>query len=252
MYCASYGDGPPLVLLHGWGLHGGVWDWLPGHLARRFRVLVPDLPGHGRSRDEALPGLGELADALAALVATPAVWIGWSLGGQVLLAAAQRHAARVRRAVLVGATPRFTRAPDWDCAMAAEQLERFAAELHADYRGTLERFLGLQIGGDDGARDLIRRLRAELFRHGEPQPAALAAGLDILRTADLRPVLAGIALPVQLIHGGRDRLVPPAAAEYLARALPQACLARIETAGHAPFLSHAADFARVLDGFLHD
>ena len=43
------GDGPDLVLLHGWGMHGGVWDELVPRLAARFRVHVPDLPGHGRS-----------------------------------------------------------------------------------------------------------------------------------------------------------------------------------------------------------
>lgn len=250
------GHGADLILVHGWSVHGGIWGRLPEYLARRFRVTLLDLPGHGRSRAAGTLTLERLAESVAAIVAAPAVWLGWSLGGMVTLAAALRHAPLVRQAVLVGTTPRFVQAPDWDCAMSTAQLGQFGADLKDDYRATLERFLSLQIGNvqgaGGGARALIRGLRAELFRHGPPDRRALDDGLSLLRDSDLRAGLAGIELPVQIIHGARDRLVPLAAAEFMASRLPNARLDVIEGAGHAPFLSHGEAFVRVLDRFLHD
>ncbi len=252
LYCARYGRGPELVLVHGWGLHGGFWGALPEVLARRFGVHVVDLPGHGRSAYAGPFTLERLADAVAASVPAPAVWIGWSLGGMVALAAALRHPRQVRGLALVASTPRFVRGPDWRPAMSAGQLERFGHDLTRDYHGTLNAFLGLQIGAVAGGRELIRGLRARLEEAPPPDPRALDAGLELLRITDLRGRLAAVRAPAVVIHGGRDRLIPPPAAEWLARALPAARFTLIEAAGHAPFLSHPAGFEPALEEFLDE
>lgn len=245
------GSGPDLVLIHGWGLHGGIWGELPARLAEHFRVTTLDLPGHGRSPFDGAQGrrvtggllsLTALTDSVAALVSAPAIWLGWSLGGLLALDAARRYPQKVAQLVLVGATPKFVQAPDWPHAMPAEVFAGFASSLTQDYRATLLRFLSLQVGGNELARALLKQLRADMFAHGEPQAAALAAGLAILEHADLRAGLADIAIPALVVHGSHDRLAPPAAGEYLAAQLPQARLLRVEGAGHAPFLSHAMQF----------
>ncbi len=251
LYYNQQGQGPDIVLVHGWGMHGGIWGDLPAYLAARYRVTTLDLPGHGRSR--ALPGaydLATLADVVAGQVTAPATWIGWSLGGMVALSVAARHEAHVHKLVLVGATPRFVQESGWPHAMQPEVLAQFALELGADFRATLQRFLSLQVGVDAAGRALLRTLRSEMFRHGEPAASALAAGLAILSDADLRPMLARITCPVQIIQGARDRLTLMAAAEYLAVHLPHARLARVEHAGHAPFLSHPHMFRELLLDFL--
>lgn len=239
------GRGPDLLLLHGWGLHGGVWsEVLPG-LAAAYRVHIIDLPGHGRSPGTARWDLAALADRLLELAPAGSLWLGWSLGGLVALAAALRCAERVRRLILVGATPRFVSAADWSCAVAPALLEEFAASLARDHRATIERFLSLQLGQGEPERAALRRLRAEVFRFGEPEPAALRAGLDLLRCTDLRAELARIAVPATIIHGGRDRLAPPAAGAFLARRLPRAAFHPLAFAGHAPFLSEPETFVRL-------
>jgi pimeloyl-[acyl-carrier protein] methyl ester esterase len=232
-------------------MHGGVWGNLAAMLASRYRVTSIDLPGHGRSTVPAYPYvLDQLADDLAASLPRPATWLGWSLGGLVAATLALRHPAQVDKLVLVATTPRFVQAPDWRHAMSAELLEEFARELTLDYRATLRRFLGLQVGLDEAGRQLLRTLRREMFRHGEPQAAALAAGLNILRDTDLRPVVSRLTLPALIIHGEHDRLAPPAAADYWQSHLPQARSVRIARAGHAPFWSHPVEFARALQEFL--
>lgn len=268
IFIESLGDGPTVVLVHGWGLHGGVWRDLAARLARSFRVLIPDLPGHGRSRGaHTSASLTGLADDLSRRLTEPAIWIGWSLGAFVALAAARNRPQAVSRLALIGATPRFVQAPDWPCAMPPATLAQFARDLESDYRGTLMRFLSLQMGSGDvqgrtsaasagsaraaeAAPAAVRALRATLLEHGEPDPVALQIGLQWLANTDLRADLPAIAAPALVIHGSHDRLAPPPAARFLAERLPAARLALMPSAGHAPFLSHADATWNVLQEFL--
>lgn len=251
LYIESLGDGPAVMLVHGWGLHGGVWRDLAARLARSFRVLIPDLPGHGRSRGvHAGVSLSSLADDLSRRLTEPAIWIGWSLGAFVALAAARNRPQAVSRLVLVGATPKFVQAPDWPCAMPPTTLAQFARDLESDYRATLMRFLSLQMGDGETAPAAVRALRAMLLEQSEPDPAALQIGLQWLANTDLRADLPAITAPALVLHGSHDRLAPPAAARFLAERLPAARLALMPSAGHAPFLSHADITWNVLQEFL--
>jgi len=246
------GSGPPVVLIHGWGLHGGVWARTAKALAHTHTVLRVDLPGFGASAPlDVAYTAAALAQAVATRVPAGAAWVGWSLGGLVALAAADAGVP-MSKLVLVGATPRFVQAPDWPHAMAGGVLAGFAADLAADWRATVSRFLALQARGSERARDELRALRETVFARGEPAVQALHGGLDVLRDGDLRDVLARVQVPALLIHGGRDALVPPAAAAETARRLPQARLSLIDGAGHAPFLSHPDQFEQALAAFLND
>lgn len=251
IYYEQSGHGPDVVLVHGWGSHGRIWSEIAHALSADFRVTVPDLPGHGRSRDFAPEAFTPetMAQQIQDLLPGPAIWVGWSMGGLVVLAAAQQAAEAVSRLVLVNATPKYVQSPDWPHAMPPAVLEQFALNLEQDYAGTIERFLTLQTAGDD--RAVLRRLR-EIFRHGEPVTAALRAGLRLLMDQDRRAVLPGIATPALVVQGERDRLVPMDAARFLAQRLPRARLAPVPGAGHAPFLSHPELFLEKLKDFLHD
>lgn len=246
----SRGEGPDLVLVHGWGLHGGVWAEVAAALAGRHRVHCVDLPGFGRSPlPEGPYTLEALARSVAAAVPEGAPWVGWSLGGMVALAAAL-GGAPIPRLVLVGASPRFVTAPDWPHAVAPAVLDAFAADLEDAFEATLLRFLALQTRGAEDGRGTLRRLRAVLEAGGRPAPAALHGGLAILREADLRARLGAVAPPTLLVQGERDTLVPPAAAGTTARLLPDARVVAIAGAGHAPFLSHPERFVETVEGFV--
>jgi pimeloyl-[acyl-carrier protein] methyl ester esterase len=253
LHVESVGAGPPLVLLHGWAMHGGLWSPIVAALARRFRVHAVDLPGHGFSAPLEPFTLDRISAAVAAHFdrhERPLGVLGWSLGAIVALAWAHAEPARVARLVLVGATPKFVASPDWPHAMAAETLRRFHDELRVAYRPTLKRFLALQVHGSERGRAALHALRERLFARGEPSAAVLQAGLDVLATADLRARLARIGAPTLVVAGERDALTPPQAAAWLARALPNARLARIAGAAHAPFLSHPSELLAALDAFV--
>jgi pimeloyl-[acyl-carrier protein] methyl ester esterase len=251
IYIEQQGQGPDVVLVHGWGLHGGIWGDLPARLAQHHRVSVVDLPGHGRSRGEPWPrDLPGLAQVVAQQLPAAATWVGWSLGGMLAMTLALQSPAQVARLVLVGSTPRFVQGPDWPAAMHPGLLTQFAEELAQDYRATLQRFLSLQVGMDAAGRAQLKILRHEMFLHGEPDAAALIGGLAILRDTDLRPRLPQIGCPALIVHGGLDRLASVPASLYLASQLPNAQRVCIEHAGHAPFLSHPHAFHALLQDFL--
>lgn len=241
--------GLPVVCLHGWGLHGGIWATLAEALPGR-RVFTPDLPGYGGTAPVSPYTAEGLADALAAVMPPACAVVGWSLGGMVALAWAARQPRQVRALALVGSTPSFIRRPGWETGLDPAVLAGFAADLAADYRATLLRFLALQARGGEAARQVIGQLRATLFSRGEPDPAILAAGLDVLRQADLRGQVGEVACPALVVHGGHDTLCPAAAGRWLAAHLVDGRLALHDHASHAPFLSHPQWCAAQLREFL--
>lgn len=242
---------PKLVLTHGWGMNSRVWSMVLPLLQATYDVQTLDLPGHGRQAYRAVGAeLEDWADALLAEARTPAVWVGWSLGGLATLAAARKAPQQVSALVLVASTPRFVRSPDWPQAIEPDLLHKFEAELSADYRKLLEDFIVLQTMGASRLRDEVRRLRACLHEGGEPAPEALSLGLKFLLQTDLRSALRELQCPCLLLLGDHDKLVPAALAEVFGREYPQIEVRVIEGSGHVPFLSHAAEFADVLGGWL--
>jgi len=245
------GGGPPIVLLHGWGLHCGVWHHLRDALSPGWRVHCVDLPGHGLSPWPAsIDDLQGIARHVLPHVPSGAVVLGWSLGGMAALALTRLAPRRIARLILVATTPRFVADDDWPHGMSASLLAAFAARLQVDYRRTISEFLALQVRGEQNEAATLRELRARLMNHGTLRPEALAAGLEILREADLRPELSRIAVPTLVFAGQYDRVTPPDAGRYIAEHLPAARYRLIERAGHAPFISHVREFVVELERFL--
>lgn len=249
LHVESSGSGPDLALLHGWGMNAAVWDDLAALLAKNFRVHCVDLPGCGASPACAPYTLDVMTDALAAALPQRLAVCGWSLGGQLALDWALRAPDRVECLVLIATTPRFVRGAGWECGIDAAVLDDFAHGLVRDYRGTLQRFFALQAQGDTDARAVLRRLRGQILMRGEPDMAALEAGLRILKETDLRDKLSRIPQPALILHGAHDAIAPLAAALYLQRALPRATLEVLAGAAHAPFVAQPQRAARHITEF---
>lgn len=247
------GQGPALVLLHGWAMHGGLFAPLVAALENDFELHLVDLPGHGRSREAGVAlALDAAVGAVAARVPDRALWLGWSLGGLVALQAAATRPSRVRGVVMLAANPRFVRSEDWPAGMDPSVFRGFASELGRDYRATIDRFLMLEAQGSDHVREEIRLLRDEVFAHGEPRAEVLCDGLALLEDTDLRGALPALAMPSLWLSGRRDRLVSPEAMQAAAGLAPGARFHEVARAGHAPFLTHAGEVADTLRAFAAD
>ena len=234
-----------IVFVHGWGMHHSIFDAALGELGED--ASAPDVPGYGGA-EFCEGGCDALAAALSRQFEGPLIVCGWSLGAQIAIHWALAEPQRVTRLILVGGSPRFVASDDWRCGVSAQLFTEFGAQLALDYAKTITRFLTLQ--ADAGDRATLRELRGVLT-HLQPSPKALRQGLDILLHEDLRERIAALAMPTLVIHGERDMLVPRCAAEFLAEHIPHAELAGIADAGHAPFLSHRAEFVTRVREFAH-
>jgi pimeloyl-[acyl-carrier protein] methyl ester esterase len=249
-----HGHGRDLVLLHGWSLNLRVWDELTHELARCFRIIAIDLPGHGRSdwdpkASTPAAQAWRVHETLAPLTERYAL-LGWSLGGQFALDLAAAMPAGIERLVLVSTTPRFLAAPGWPFGTAPALLTRLAERLRRADGQAIDDFLRLQVRGNSPrtASRVLTALRAALGQ-GATQHAALEHGLERLRSADLRPALSMVRVPTLVICGRRDCIVRPGASRALA-ALAGARYLEFAGAAHAPFLSHPKRFAESVRGFL--
>lgn len=251
LHITTSGEGPDLVMLHGWGMNAEVWQPVCSALANQFRLHRVDLPGHGQSQQQdqgvtLQDWTEQVAEAVMPQLNGPACWLGWSLGGMVAAQLAYQYPQQVRRLLLIATNLRFCQTDDWPEAVAPEVLKSFASELQQDHGQTLQRFLGLQVMGDAQARQALKQLRQCILAQPEPSTRALESGLEILRSADLRPLAGQLEFPVLLLGGEKDRLVSPAALHNVASLLPYCQLEVLPAAGHAPFISQPESFVNLV------
>ncbi|AJE02585.1 alpha/beta fold hydrolase [Geobacter pickeringii] len=251
------GDGFPVVLVHGWAMSGRVWAF-QRELAGRFRLITPDLRGHGKS---AAPEEGyAFADFAADLVALfdrleirRGGLVGWSLGAQVALEAYPPLAARLAALVLVGGTPKFTASAEWPFGLPATEARGLALRLRRGYDRTMGEFFRGMFAAGELDREANQRIAREIvIPRLLPDPRGVAATLDTLAGGDHRAMLGRVKTPTLVIHGGEDAICPPDAGRFLAERIGGARLALLDGAGHAPFLSDPARFNRLVGEFLEE
>lgn len=246
----TFGTGKPLAMVHGWAMHGGIWRGFAQGLADRRQVTCLDLPGHGRSRKISPFTLATAADALAnGYQENNGWWLGWSLGASVVLELARRYPERVEGLILLAGNPRFSEEDDWP-GMKPRLLQQFADHLTADCRATLTRFLALQVNGLADGKSQLKTLKAAIAECEPPDNETLHGGLRILKQADLRPVLMNLTVPVLVVSGSHDTLVPSAVVPRIGELSSHVETQVIARAGHVPFLSHSRELQAIIADFM--
>ena len=255
----EWGGGTPLLLLHGFTGSGASWLDHLDVFAADTRVLVPDLPGHGRT--PATPTLAAMtveatADALAVHLADegalPAVVLGYSMGARIALRLAVAHPAAIQRLILespsAGIADPALRAARRDADEAlAERIERQGI---GDFVTAWERnpVFATHATLEPGllARQRAIRLASE--------PAGLAASLRAAGQGAMEPLhdLLGAVTAPTLVIGGVLDIVGRPRAELVAAGIPGARLELLEGIGHTPHLEAPASFRRLVPEFLQD
>lgn len=250
LYSESRGEGPDVVLWHGWGMNLRVFDPLVDELCAHFRVTTVDLPGHGRSALEPGDDFEQVLPQLLAALPARCALVGWSLGGMLAMQIARLAPEQVRALVLLHSTPKFVASVDWPHGVGPAVLQKFAQSLADAPERTVADFIDLQVRGSRDAATVTHQLRGSLRQQGHAQPAALGAGLKMLRDTDLRETAARIHAPTLLVAGQYDRVTPPAASRALAALMPAARVEELPRAGHASFLSHTPALASICTDWL--
>jgi pimeloyl-[acyl-carrier protein] methyl ester esterase len=296
IHLETFGQGKPIVLVHGWAMHTGIWREFAKQLAQNYRVTCIDLPGHGFSEAIDPFTLERIGDELVKIIppsphftkggieqlpvfgkerveqsssfekeknklSPPFVkggpggicWLGWSLGATVVLDIAARYPERVSSLILLGGNPSFPSSglgtQTWP-GMDVKLLDDFAEHLNNNCQATLLRFLSLQVNGLPDHKNLLKSLKTAVFECDAPDKTTLQGGLNILKQTDLRPVLSALNIPLSVILGGLDTLVPVAVGQKMQQLLPSLELNIIDRAGHVPFLSHNRETLAIISEFM--
>jgi pimeloyl-[acyl-carrier protein] methyl ester esterase len=239
------GTGYPLVLLHGWGWHSGIFLPIASQLAQHFQVFLIDLPGCGKSSLEITDyTIESLATTLCKHLPEQAIWLGWSLGGMIAWWVALHHPTAIKQLITVSSSPRFIADDHWP-GVAPAALHTFQHRLLNDYEKTLKEFLELQLRGSLVTQEWANQLY-QIHQDAHPCHAALLGGLSLLTTLDLRNDLSHMTCPSLHIFGSLDVLVPKNIVPILKPKLPHSQFAIIQRAGHIPFLTHQTIFIDLL------
>ena len=259
------GSGPAILLIHGIGDNSSTWETVQTKLAQRFTVIAPDLLGHGKSdkprADYSVAAYANgMRDLLAVLDIERVTLVGHSLGGGVTMQFAYQYPQLVERLVLVG-TGGVTKDVHFALRLAslpmgseALALLRFPGAVPA--LQVTGRVIGAALGSTSFAHDLpdVLRVLAQL-----PEPTASAAFSRTLRAVvDWRGQVVTMldrcylteSVPVQLIWGDQDSVIPVSHARMAHAAMPGSQLEIFHRSGHFPFHDDPDRFVEVVERFI--
>jgi 3-oxoadipate enol-lactonase len=244
---AQSGDGPPLFLFHSLLSDRASFDAIVPELSQAFRVIVPELPGFGRSHAVS-GGLAEVADRMAEAVkegaaGQEAIVLGNGYGGFVALQMAIRHPRIATKLILADCGAAFSepgREAFRNMAAAAK-----AKGLAAITDVAMRRLFAPEFQGEHP--DLMSD-RREAFLKTDPEVFREACAA--LAELDLRPELSKVKVPVLVLVGEHDEATPPPMSHELAAGLPQAQLEIIPGCAHVPQLQSPKIFLEVISDFL--
>lgn len=228
LFYATFGEGPPLLLLHGGAGNGDHWANQVPALAARFTVIVVDARGHGRSTRDARPiTYALMADDLLALMdrlkLEKAALLGWSDGGAVGLDLALRHPERVSKLIAYGTNFNLagTQKGGGGAAFSA-----YFARCAADYAR-----LSPTPGDFPGLQAALRPMWRTLPQYTDAQ-------------------MAGITVPTLVLDGDHDEIIRPDHLKDLARLIPGARLVWIPQSSHFALFQQPEAFNRAVLEFL--
>ena len=222
----------------------GVLDSLSPELLDR--VTVVDMPGYGNNTETLERyDIDELAGWLKSVVKKPSYIIGWSLGGLLAIKFAHHNPDLTVGVGLVASTPKFMEEGDWP-GIKPNVLAMFSKQLLVDHKDTVKRFLKIQALGSESMRADLKQIQDWVFSVPDPKVEALDAGLTMLQNVDLREEFSSITVPVSVLLGRLDSLVPNSVEQKFIDLLSGAKITVMPGVSHAPFISKKEQFIKWL------
>jgi pimeloyl-[acyl-carrier protein] methyl ester esterase len=250
MHIKKIGQGKDLVLIHGWGMHSGIWEPIIDRFSNQYTLHLVDIPGMGKSDVINPYDLDHVTEEISKALPPSFDILGWSLGSLIAIKMSLMYPKKIHRMVLVGGTPCFINQTDWSYGVDVRDFNNFANNLFKNYKSTMINFYILQLMHSKNSKLIIKKLKEMEAVENPPEIKSLQLGLDILLNNDLRNDINKIKHQTLLITGDMDRLTPKSASMWLESHLKESQLKLIKGASHIPFLSHSDEFFNCLDQFL--
>ena len=246
------GQGRPLVLVHGFPLSRAIWPAQAAQLSAHYRVLTPDLRGHGDS--EATPGpytMDLLADDILALLEAlqidqPIVLGGLSMGGYVVMAFARRYPERLAGLLLTATRAGSDTSAGKDGRRQAVAAVQQAGNIQPTVDGMLPKLFAPQTYSDNP--NLVQKVR-RIIEHTS-MDGVINAQLGMLARPDSTAMLSNLDVPSLVIHGEHDQIIPLEAAQEMASVLSNGSMAVIKGAGHLLNMEQPAEFNQIVMDWL--
>jgi len=242
------GCGIPLLFMHGWCMSSVIWQRQFSGLCGTFRLVAPDLRGHGKSRGASGQldfgrFAADLEDLVHHLDLAGVVLVGWSMGAQIALQSYRQLHDRLAGLVLVSATPCFTATEDFPFGLPRKEAAGMHLKVERNIQRALDGFHGRMFAdGEIEDQQEALQIRALLDSVVPPDTAAAVDALDSLAGADMRPFLKDISVPVLILNGDRDIICLPQASDYLAEHIKSSIRRVFAGCGHAIFLTRSHQF----------
>ncbi len=238
---------PVLILIHGATLNGHMWDPVRHHLNPRYRLLAPDLPGHGSRRDERYTLDGAVSTVVAAarsVGSAPVMLVGDSLGAYTAMAAARALAPdQLKGLVLGGATFNFF-GPSVVPYVAKGAIFRVLAGVFGEQR-LIDKLMPKTLGP---AKLNLDPVDAQALMDAGLSVTVFAQAVQALRRIDFRAILAEIRQPVLIVNGDKDTVNIRQEASFLAVAR-NASSHRFTDCEHGVSLWRYKEFAGLVNAF---
>jgi len=250
------GAGRPIVFVHGWGMGAALFEPQRAALGQRFRIITPDLRGHGRSsRLEPGQSLQTLSDDLALLIRhldlEEAILCGWSLGAMVAWDALLRHSAgRIAGLVIEDMTPRIPGDAAWRLGLLGGHdeaaSERAVMAMEQDWAAFCPVFVP-RIFARNPTENRHKLIQQTIRQAEKCDPASMALLWRSMVHQDFRPALASLQTPSWVLYGEKSQLYAPTTSSWLEQTMPHAKRISFSSSGHAPHLEEPEAFNQTIE-----
>jgi pimeloyl-ACP methyl ester carboxylesterase len=245
------GSGDPVLFLHAFPLHSGMWDKQLQDLPQGWRGIAPDLRGFGRTSGW---GVGpytmdvfadDMAQLLNHLRISKVVLCGCSMGGYISFAFHRKYRERVRALVLCNTRPAA------DSAESKQARLQLAARVRTEGPRVLTETMLPKLLAEESKKkhpELVNLVQQML--HANPQETLARALEGMAARPNSEEVVRNIDVPALIIHGAEDAVIPRGDAQMMARGIRGAKLQLLESTGHLANLEQPVEFNRFLNDFL--
>jgi sigma-B regulation protein RsbQ len=248
-------DGQPLVFAHGFGCDQNMWRFVAPAFADRYRIVLFDHVGAGRSDlaaydDEKYSSLdGYATDVLelcAELDLRDVVFVGHSVSSMIGVLAANREPERFAKLVLVAPSPRYLDDDGYLGGFRADDIDELLESLDSNYLGWSHAMAPVIMANPD--RPELGAELTESFCRTDPELARRFARVTFL--SDNRADLAGVRLPTLVLQCSSDAIAPREVGDFVARSIPDSRLVVLQATGHCPNLSAPDETVAAMESFL--
>ena len=247
------GEGDTIVMIHGFGASGNIWEGQKEFLCSDFQVLTIDLPGHGQSGWMTVSLMDMATDnrqILSSLGISQFSLVASSMGGLVALELYRMIPQDIMRISLVGSIPKFARGPNYPAGLDIGKIHLLSQQFEGNHGLILDIFFRSLFTMKERANERFKWVKARREIEPLPKKEALKHFLDILEKADLRDRASSVICPLQFITGTEDYICPRAIMDWVAEHAFNARFDFIEGCGHLPFLVEVKEYNRLLEDFL--